>query len=286
MRLLACIADMLVLTSARVQVITAWELDSAAVVDELILLATDRRLIARMHERPSRLTEIDPLLCRARTPIIYDIFRGLLFVCFSHNLLLESYVSRMKRLERGHPGMHALTLDHLFKFKVAQERPREERKGVRSMRGGGLRQSARELAANGYGSIGAPNGSKLKQHLLLEHIERAATRHTRAYLRGRGRDSPRNLVRAAHAAYAARKQLTAQRVLASRRRTCTSTRTGRARAIWTASECRLLLGVAAMPLFNGAKVKKMGKNVWKLEGQGSRDGCSLGCARLSLSLSL
>ena len=250
--------------SARVQVMTAWELDTAAVVDELIMLATDRRLEARLHgARLSGLASTAPLLSRARTPNLFNIFRGMLFVCFSHNLLLESYVSRMKRLERGHPGMHALTLDHLFKFKVAQERPREERKGVRSMRGGGLRQSARELAANGYGSIGAPNGSKLKQHLLLEHIERAATRHTRAYLRGRGRDSPRNLVRAAHAAYAARKQLTAQRVLASRRRTCTSTRTGRARAIWTASECRLLLGVAAMPLFNGTKVKKMGKNVWK-----------------------
>ena len=175
--------------------------------------------------------------------------------------------------------MHALTLDYLFKFKVAQERPRAERKGVRSMCGGGLRQVARGLAANGYGSIGKPNESKVKQRLLISHVERVGVRYSQAYLRGRGRNSPRNVVRAAHAAYVARKQLTAQRVLASRRRTCMSTKTGRARAIWTAAECRLLLGVAAMLLFNGAKVKKMGKNVWK-------DKALATAARVRLSLSI
>ena len=68
MRLFACITYMVVVTSARVQVMAAWQLDAAAVVDELVVLATDRRLEARMRERPSRLTEIDPLLSAAHTP--------------------------------------------------------------------------------------------------------------------------------------------------------------------------------------------------------------------------
>ena len=251
------------------------------------MLATDRRLEARLRTRPSVLTESDPLLSRARTPVVWNVFRGMLFVGFSHNLLLESYVSRMKNLERKHPGMHAMTLDYLLKHKVGQERLRAERRRVRARRGGGLRATALELERNGYGCCGTANDSKDKQWALIAQVERAATRHSQVYLRGRGRDSPTNQVKAARAAHDARKKLTAERVLASRRRTCARTRTGRERAIWTASECRLLLGVTVQP---GVKVKKQGSNVWKdkavLAAARVRASLSLHLSSLSLSLSL
>ena len=42
----------------------------------------------------------------------------MLFVGLAHTLLLESYVSRMKAVEKKHPHTHALTLDALFMYKV------------------------------------------------------------------------------------------------------------------------------------------------------------------------
>jgi hypothetical protein len=42
----------------------------------------------------------------------------MLFVGLAHTLLLESYVSRMKAVEKKHPNTHALTLDALFMYKV------------------------------------------------------------------------------------------------------------------------------------------------------------------------
>ena len=158
--------------------ISSWELDSAAVIDELLLLATERRLLDRMRVRPSKLTESDPLLSRARTPAIWHIYRGMLFVGISHNLLVESFVSRMKRLERAHPNTHALTLGHLFKYKVAQERARKERIKIRSLCRGGLRECslAADAASSCARAFGSANDNKAKLRELVKQVERDVAR--------------------------------------------------------------------------------------------------------------
>ena len=249
------------------QVVAAWELDAAAVIDELVLLATDGRQEACDAGMPMReLTAVDPLLSRSRTPAIWHIFRGMLFVLLSHNLLIESYVSRMKRLQRAHPNLHSLTLGHLFKYKVKQERARKVRRVLRSHQGGGLRRVAADAdAAAGHATraFGTANDNKVKLRELIHQLEGDAARYSQANIRTRGASSLRSRLRALRLAHDAREQAVAAAVNASLRRTCAQTRTGRERHIWAASECRLLLGVEAPPLFGGAKVKKHRGNVFK-----------------------
>eukprot|EP00966_Prymnesium_polylepis_P166245 3842988-Prymnesium_polylepis.1 len=62
----------------------------------------------------------------------------MLFVGFAHNLLLESYVSRLAQLEKIHPGMHALTVDKIFMYRARQARGRALRldTSLRTLRGG------------------------------------------------------------------------------------------------------------------------------------------------------
>ena len=271
------------------QVIAAWGLDSQAVTDELILIAsTDRRLVDRMRMRPSKLTETAPLLSRARTPAIHDIFRGMLFVVISHNLLIESYVSRMKRLERAHPNLHVLTLGHMFKYKVRQERVRQERLCLRSDSRGALRQAALAAVEAGARACGTANDSKCKLRALVGQLECDVTRYIAANIRRRGAGSLRTRLCALRAAHDTRQQAVAAAVNDSLRRTCARTGTGRERSIWAAAECRLLLGVDAAPLFGGAKVKKHKGNIFKdadvLRRAKVRASCSLSLSHSLLTM--
>ena len=65
-----------------------------AVKKELILLAT-----ARPQD-----TKTVPIFSMTDTPILYDKFIKLLFVGFAHNLLVESYVSRVSNIAKFHQG--------------------------------------------------------------------------------------------------------------------------------------------------------------------------------------
>ena len=113
-------------------------------------------------------TEVNPVLGKAKTPLIYNAFKGLLFVRLAHNLLLESYVSRLATIEKRNPRTHALLLDHMFLYKARQTKARAARctAALRTSSGGGLTPKSREKAAEARPLKGSPNGSK-KQLLLL-----------------------------------------------------------------------------------------------------------------------
>ena len=70
----------------------------------------------------------------------------MLFVGFAHNLLLESYVSRLGVIEKTHPGTDASMLRYLFLFKARQASERAKRlvPGARSATNGGMTAAARE----------------------------------------------------------------------------------------------------------------------------------------------
>ena len=90
-------------------------------------------------------------------------------------MLLESYVSRMKWVEKRHPNMHALTLDHLFMYRARRQREKDARRAasMRSTRGGGVRKAARERAAEGRALLGGSR-NKLQQRLLCRQAEARA----------------------------------------------------------------------------------------------------------------
>ena len=87
-----------------------WGLNGAAVTSELLLLAS----------MPARVTEVNPELCATGTPLIFNAFKGMLFVVMTHNLTLESYVSDLANLEKIHTNTHAITLHHMFMYKKQQ----------------------------------------------------------------------------------------------------------------------------------------------------------------------
>ncbi len=90
----------------------------------------------------------------------------MLFVRLAHNLLLESYVSRLATIEKTHRNTHALTLDQLFMYKARQAEARAERldASLRSPSGGGLRAKAKMKADKRL--CGSANRSR-KQKLFL-----------------------------------------------------------------------------------------------------------------------
>ena len=145
--------------------IEIFELDHHRILSELALLAT----------AAPRDTEKDPVLSDSLTPRLHAKFIPMLFVGLAHNLLLESYVSRMKWAEKRHPNMHALTLDHLFMFRARRQREKDERRAasMRSTRGGGARKAARERAAEGRALVGASR-NKQQQQLLCRQAEARA----------------------------------------------------------------------------------------------------------------
>ncbi|MDC0526109.1 hypothetical protein OAO87_03825, partial [bacterium] len=55
----------------------------------------------------TRDTTVSPVLSLAQTPQLYVKFIPMLFVGFAHNLLLESYVSRLTQVRPRAPPTHA-----------------------------------------------------------------------------------------------------------------------------------------------------------------------------------
>jgi hypothetical protein len=149
-----------------------WGLCAAAVVQELLLLAT----------AAPRKTEIDPVLNSTETPLLFTKFISMLFVGFAHNLLLESYVSRLAQLEKIHPGMHPLTLHKLFMYRAlgARERALRLDPSMRSTRGGGCRALAVAKALACKPLKGSASRSKSQMALLCEQVEMRASKYAAA----------------------------------------------------------------------------------------------------------
>ena len=106
----------------------------------------------------------------------------MLFVGFAHNLLLESYVSRLAQLEKIHPGMHALTVDKIFMYRARQTRGRALRldASVRAVRGGGLRRASVAAALKGSQLKGSACRSKAQQRMMCEQAEARGRRYAEA----------------------------------------------------------------------------------------------------------
>ena len=122
-----------------------WGMDRAAVVDELVLLATSPP--AAQPEAPKQW--VDAVVGKEQTPLLYEKFCKWLFVGFAHNLLLECMVSRLTMLEKRHPHQHALKLNAVFKYHMKQEPGRMARAALRSEMCGARRQAAKEAALEG-----------------------------------------------------------------------------------------------------------------------------------------
>ena len=144
-----------------------WGLLHEAAIDELRHMAS-----TPAREQPAA------LLSAAHTPIFFSKFIGLLFVRLSHNLLLESYVSRLAHLEKQHPRCHALVMDALFMYKAGQTDSRRARlsAAIRSARGRGACSTCQASIAEGRGLLntGNPNASRAQLRLLLQQSRQQA----------------------------------------------------------------------------------------------------------------
>ena len=85
------------------------------------LVDTFKKELILLAATPPRDIENDPLFSRAITPRLYELFIGLLFVGFAHNLLVESYVSRVSTISKVHKGIEPLALAALFMYKTGLE---------------------------------------------------------------------------------------------------------------------------------------------------------------------
>ena len=110
------------------------------------LCAVERELLLLLT-LPSQDTAKDPVFSMTKTPVLYNKFISILFVGFAHNLLVESYVSRVATVSKAHPGLGRQALGALFMYKVRLQNEKGERRGA-GMRsttsGGGRRKKALE----------------------------------------------------------------------------------------------------------------------------------------------
>ena len=177
-------------------------------------------------------TEKNPCLSSARTPLIHEALTGLLFVGFAHNLLLESYVSRLTQVEKQHPGTHALTCRELFLYKTRQTQLRAARcEGtLRSGKHGGLRAKAKERRASITKSgLRGANRNKLQLTALCKQSEAASARYDLTKVRRRGAGSVRRRLKEIRAQYETNRRMVADRKVDSQHATCRETKTGRKR---------------------------------------------------------
>ena len=138
------------------------------VVKELKLLAT----------AAPRDTGVNPVLSLQETPRLYNKFIPLLFIGFAHNLRLESYVSVLRQLVRAHPKADSQLIDHMFVYRTNNQHEREARcdAKLRSTRGGGAREAARDEAAEGKTLKGTARNKK-QLRLLQQQAEQRAARY-------------------------------------------------------------------------------------------------------------
>lgn len=230
-----------------------WGLRTDPLVRELLLLAT----------ADERQTDIDPLLNAKETPRLFQKCISMLFVGFAHNLLLESYVSRLAQLEKIHPGMHALTVDKIFMYRARQTRGRALRldASVRAVRGGGLRRASVAAALKGSQLKGSACRSKAQQRMMCEQAEARGRRYAEACISKRGSGSIAAQLRCERDRHDAEAARVAHVKLESLRTSCTVTPTGRARKLpLTAIACR-----AALPaLTPGVEQKTSRGNQFKV----------------------
>ena len=245
------------------QLFTAWELNTPGVKAELLLLACTAS--------GERRTEVNPLLSAAHTPLIFETFKGLLFVGFAHNLLLESYVSRLANLEKVHKGMHALTLHYTFMYKARQAEARGSRLKLRSSKRGGLRKAAKAKAAAGKQADGSANESKAKLLYLSKQVDESAGEYTNAELYKRGSAGVKRRLKAERQRHDIVKRNVAASSVANRRATCITAPSGRGRKRErTAIGCEMFVEHVE-PLFNGETRKKDGSNSFKVPRQTRTD---------------
>ena len=231
----------------------AWRLDTAAVKTELLALAATSSI--------GRKTEVDPLLSEEGTPLLFDAFKGLLFVRLAHNLLLESYVSRLATLEKTHRNTHALTLDDLFMYKARQADARAERldASLRSASGGGLRPGAQARLTQRLS--GSANSSKAQLLHLCSQVKAAASRYVTAALHKRKEGGLWQRLRATRDMHEQHRRNLAASHVGERLASCRFTPTGRRRKPPpTAIACIRLLGPKPAP---GTIVKKGKGNFYK-----------------------
>ena len=229
------------------QEIEVWGLRRPKVLDELRLIATT----AVATEGASS------VVSKERTPLLFGQLRDRLFVGFAHNLFLESLVSRLSMLEKRHPRTHALTLDTLFKYHMKQLRSREQRQmsSVRSDKGGGLREKARE-AREEEKKLHGCNRTLAQQLLLAEDALACARRYTAKaapellWRKSRGVTQG---VRQLSAAYVENMQAVAAVKVESLRKTNEAGPSRQRKAALTLQACRTLVAPQA-PAY--AKVKK------------------------------
>ena len=180
----------------------------------------------------------------------------------AHNLLLESYVSRLATIEKMHPGCHALLLDHLFMYKTRQAEARLARlqATMRSTTGGGLTLKAKSRADLGR-PLRTANGSKIQLGALCAQVELQAALYSVKELRKRKTDGLwQRLAKIRQDYDAVRTNLAACHVW-HRRQTCYVTESGRKRkAPPTAIGCIGLIGEQPAP---GSIVKKGRGNFYK-----------------------
>ena len=238
-------------------VVGLWSLDGAAVAAELLHLAVT----------PPRVREVNPVLSATGTPLIFEAFKGMLFVAMAHNLTLESYVSDLANLEKIHTHMHALTLHYLFMYKKHQTGSRRERLApeLRSMKGGGARAAAKVQSAIGKQRKGSANMNKPQQLLLCKQVRESALTFCTAALYVCG---PVNIRRRLHLQRKRHDEVArnvAACAVAARRSTYKSSTTGRARGgPRTTTACKRLMGATQQPAQLGdKKVAKRRSNVWK-----------------------
>ena len=227
--------------------VAAWRLAGPSVVKELVALATT----------PAQDTAVNPLLSFTATPQLHFRMR-VLFVGFSHNLLLESLVSRLSTLEKTHAGTHSLTLHNLFMYKGRQTPIRKERLSSELRKAGGNGTAeAKVRAATGKELTGSANRSKGQLKLLVAQTEEASKQYTHGALFKRGEHGVRQQLRAQRKAHDGNRDTLASTKVGSLARTCGGARRAKPLA---ASECTRLIAPAAPA---GTKVAPARSNIHK-----------------------
>ena len=231
----------------------AWKLTGLAVINELKLLLS----------LPPRSTEVDPVLSPELTPTLYRQFQGMLFVGLAHNLTLESFVSRLKNLQRIHTNLHPLTVDHMFMYNARQTAARAVRcmPEMRSSKDGGARAAAKRKAEQQKPLSGSANRSKRQQFQLCSQLQECCTSYDEKRLHRRGAAGISRSLRETRQEYDSVRTNLAASKNAALRATCRVTGTGRKRkAPLTAAACVALIGDQPEP---GAAVKKSRGIIYK-----------------------
>ena len=212
-----------------------WGLNGDAITSELLLLAS----------MPARVTEVNPELCATDTPLIFNAFKGMLFVVMTHNLTLESYVSDLANLEKIHTHTHAITLHYMFMYKKHQTESRLLRLApepeLRSVKGGGSRAAAQMQSAIGKRRKGSANHSKPQQLHLCMQVRASAATYCTAALYVRGRMNIRRRLHEQRRQHDVVARNVAACSVAHRRATCKASSSGRARVARTAIACKRLI---------------------------------------------